>query len=289
MIPCHPSLNLELTMYRLKTALACLLALLLGLPLLAQRIPTNYSIINFRKVAPEKSEAYIAFVKDQGKKLNQSRVDSGEIKAWSFIKLTSPYPADLDHNFATVVSYDHFPELDRSRSEAEAMFSKAGISYADYTKRSSELSTNAGQQITRTLLRIGKAETGDFIRVDYHSVPADRMAELMELEESVYAPMDQARIEEGAGFKAWGVTVPFLPVAAETGWNFYTTQVFKDSASLGRGNRTTEELFKKLYPTRNYFSTMERVRAIDKIVKVRIYRVLEMVGTPVMPSMPGTN
>jgi hypothetical protein len=275
-------------MFRLKSALACLLLLLLGLPLLAQRVPTNYSIINFRKVAPEKSDAYIAFVRDLGKKLNQSRVDSGEIKSWGFLKLASPYPAGSDHNFATVVSYDHFPELDRSSAEAEAMFSKAGISYADYTKKASDLSTGAGQQISRTMLRIGKAEIGDFIRVDYHSVPAERQAELMELEELVYAPMDQARIDEGGGFKSWSVSVPFLPVAAETGWNFYTTQVFKDSASLGRGNGTNEDLFKKLHPNRSWLTTMERVRAIDKVVKVRIYRVLDLAGGPIMPSQLST-
>jgi hypothetical protein len=278
-----------MSMNRLKTALACLLVFLLGLPLLAQRVPTNFSIINFRNVAPENVEAYTAFVKDLGKKLNQSRVNSGEIKSWSFLKLTSPYPVNSDHNFATVVSFDHFPELDRSDSEAAAMFAKAGIPFADYTKRSRELSKGVGQQITRTLLRIGKAETGDFVRVDYHVVAPERQAELLELEESVYAPMDQARIEESAGFKSWSVSLPFLPVAAESGWNFYTTQVFKDSASLGRGNRTNDELFKKLYPNRNYLTTMERIRAIDKVVKVRIYRVLETVGAPVMPSMPGTN
>jgi hypothetical protein len=138
------------------------------------------------------------------------------------------------------------------------------------------------QQMARTRLRVGSApDIGDYVRVDYHSTPADRPGELAELEESVFAPMFKAVVDSNKGLRAWTVATPVLQTASELGYNFFTTQVFKDSASLGAGGGTTPEVFAEVHPGRNY-QTMQRVRSLDTIVKVRIFHVLDTLGSPVM-------
>jgi hypothetical protein len=269
---------------RIGLAAAALLAVV-SVPVGAQRMPMNYTVITFRKVAPEKVDAFLAFTRDQTKKVMQARLDSGGIKSWSLVKLTMPYAMASDYNYAMVVSTDKFPDLDPAAPEMDAVYSKVGINRAAYLKMARELSTPVSQQITRTALRVGSAaQAGDYVRVDYHSTPSDRPGELMELEATVYAPMFKAVIEANKGIKAWTVAMPVLPTATEADYSFYTTQVFKDSASLGAGAGTSPAVFQKVHPDRNYLNVMQRVRTIDKLTKVRIYHVLDVLGGPIMPA-----
>ena len=264
--------------------LAGTLLTMITLPALAQRVPANYTMITYRKVAPEKVEAFLAFTKSQTKKVSQARVDSGGIKGWSLLKLTAPYATGSDFNYALVVYSTTYPDLDPDAADVAAVFQKAGVNRAEYLKQSRDLSSAVSQNIARTALRVGAvAEVGDFVRVDYHSTPADRQGELFEIEERIYAPMFKNVIEAGKGPRAWSVATPILPLGTELGYSFYTTQVYKDNAGLGRGLGLSQEVFTKAHPTLNYMNTMQRVRELDKIVKVRIYRVLDIIGSPVVP------
>lgn len=265
-------------------AAAALLAVV-SLPVGAQRVPMNYTVITFRKVAPEKVDAFLFFNREQTKKVMQARMDSGGIKSWSLLKLTMPYAMGSDYNYVSVVSSEKFPDLDPAAAEMDAVYKKAGIVRADYNKTARELSTAVRQEITRTALRVGGAAApGDYIRVDYHSTPSDRPGELFELEEAVYAPMFKEVIGANKGIRAWTAAFPVLPTGMESDYNLYTTQVFKDSASLGAGSGTNQAVFQKVHPGRNYMNTMQHVRSIDKMVKVRVYHVLDTLGAPIMPA-----
>jgi len=256
----------------------------ISMSLFAQRVPANYTSLAFRKVAPDKVDAFLAFTKSQTKKLAQTRVNSGGITGWSLLKLTTPYSAGSDFNYVIANYSSSYPDLDPSRSEVDAVYQKAGLNRGEYAKQQRELSTLISQQIARTVLRVGTAaEVGDFVRVDYHSTPADRPGELMELEERIYAPMFKTITASGKGPHSWTVAAPVLPLASELGYNFYTTQIYKDSASLGAGLGLGQEIFSKTHPNLNYLNHTLRVRELDKIVKVRIYHVLDMVGGPVLP------
>lgn len=262
---------------------AAALLTLVCLPLGAQRLPTNYTVVTFRKVAPEKVDAFLAFSKDQTRKVMQARIDSGGIKTWTLLKLTAPYAAGSDYNYAMVISTEKFPDLDPATAEMDATYKKAGLNRLEYLKTSRELSTLVHQEINRGVLRVGPgAEVGNYVRVDYHAAAADRPGELMDIERSIYAPMFKEVVDAGKGIRAWAVSVPVLPTSGETGYTLYTTQVFKDSASLGAGAGTTQEVFRKVHPDRNYINTIGQVRALDKLTKVRIYHVLDVVGTPIL-------
>jgi len=255
----------------------------LSLPVWAQRVPQNYTMVTFHKVAPENVDAFVAFVKDQGKKVAEARIAGGGIKGWSLLKLTAPYATGADANYAIATYSTSYPNLDPSDSEVGAVFQKAGVNRAEYRKKARSLSTPVSQQIARTVLRVGpSAEIGDFIRVDYHSAAQNRTGELIEIEEQVYAPMFKSLIEEAKGPRTWSLSMPVLPLATEAEYSFYTTQIYKDNAALGRGLGLSQEVFRKVHPGRNYMNTMQRVRELDNIVKVRIYRVLDMTGSPVM-------
>jgi len=59
-------------------------------PICAQRLPANYNLISYRKVAPENVEAFLHHTRTETKKVIQARLDSGAITGWSVLKLTAP-------------------------------------------------------------------------------------------------------------------------------------------------------------------------------------------------------
>jgi|GEM_PF-2258231 len=59
-------------------------------PICAQRLPANYNLITYRKVAPENVEAFLHHTRTETKKVIQARLDSGAITGWSVLKLTAP-------------------------------------------------------------------------------------------------------------------------------------------------------------------------------------------------------
>ena len=260
------------------------LLLSLTLPAAAQRVPVNYTLISYYKVTPEHVDAFLSLMKDQSKKVAQVRISSGGIKSWSLLKLTVPFAAGSDHNYAVTTMGSTFPDLDPSGEAVNAVFNSAGVNRAEYLKKLRETGTLTGQSITRTVLRVGGvAAPGDFVRVDYH-LNLGGVGELTDWEETIYAPMFKAVVDSGKSLKAWTTAVPVLPNGNELGYTLYTTQVYKDNASMGNGPGTSPEVFAKVHPQRNYVNVMERTRSLDKIVKVRIYHVLDTIGTPVMPS-----
>jgi len=151
-------------------------------------------------------------------------------------------------------------------------------------KKLREIAPSVHQTISRAILRVGPAASvGNFIRVDYHQSTNDRAAGLIEMEENVYAPMFKHIVAEGKGPKAWSLVAPVLPLPSELGYQLYITQVYKDNASLGRGLGLNQDVFTKINPGRSYLNTMQHSRELDKIVKVRINRVLDTLRAPVMP------
>lgn len=260
----------------------CFAALLLAPAALeAQRLPTNYTIISYRRIAPDKVDAFLEFAKGPMRKIQQSRLAAGEIKAWSLLKLTMPYAAGSDYNYIIATAFDRFPNLDMPPDSTDAMTRRAGLDPAEYRKKNSEFGPSVRQEIIRGFVRFGQTSVGDFVRLDYHQTPPEHMGELMDLEENVFGSIFKSLIDAGDGFSSWGLNLPVLPNGNDAGYSFVTIQAFKDSDRLGKGFGSTEDTFKKLFPNRPYLQTMERSLAHDKIVKVRIYHLLDRVGAPI--------
>lgn len=253
-------------------------------PAAAQQVPTNYNSITYLKVQPEKVEEFLAFVKSDMKKYEQARLELGDIKRWSALKLTSPYDVGSDFNYAIVVTYDKFPDLDPTNGSVEAAYQKAGQNRAEFNKKQRELCTFVRRSITRSTLMVGAPYgPGDFLRIDYHQTKHDRPGELAEIEATIFAPVFQYLAGQGTGFKGWSVSRPVLPTATEADYWLSTMQIFKDSESLGASPGMGPDLFAKIHPGKNYLNTMDHVYAVDTIARNRIYHVIEMVGSAIMP------
>ncbi|MBI5085123.1 MAG: hypothetical protein HZB13_11065 [Acidobacteria bacterium] len=260
-------------------------------PALAQQqAPTAYFVVSMRNIAPDKTAEYLAFMNDAGKKFNQSRLASGEIRGWLHMRLTTPLVPTAGYNYVSVSMYDKAPELDRAPGEWDVHAKKAGFSsYAEYSAKGRTFGPTSRMELTRVRNRMGDAAVGDYVRVAQYSIPRDHLSERLAWLNEYAAPLNQQRIQAGGDLKGWGVSTLVLPAGSEAGYDYSTSVVLKtSSAVIGGPSSLSEADFKKAHPTKSYaayIAANNRWQGLAKLERVRVYHVLDKLGA--LPQVSG--
>jgi hypothetical protein len=123
-----------------------------------------------------------------------------------------------------------------------------------------ELGTLARTIVTGRLETLGELEPGDFIRVDYMKMPPGLGAEYVNLERTMFKPL-----------QSWWLNAVVLPGRSKRPFDFLTVNVVKDNAGLGRMNSGYgAESF-------TYVAVVNRTRELRTIVRNSVFPVLETV------------
>jgi hypothetical protein len=255
-----------------------------------QQQPRSYFAVVMRNIAADKETEYLAFMNDAGKKLAQSRMDAGEIRGWMHLRLATMLTPTAGYNYVTVSILDKEPELVRAPGAWDAHARKAGFaSYGAYSAKAMTFGPVTRSELTRTRVRIGDAAVGDYIRVAQYSIANDHLNERIAWLTENAAPISRMRIEAGDAQKAYGISTLVLPAGAEAGYNYSTSVVLKDSASVLQGpSRLSEGEFTKAHPGKSYATYLtESVRwqGLSKLERVRVYRVIDKIGA--LPQVSG--
>jgi len=237
-----------------------------------------------RNIAPDKVAEYTAFMNDAGKKFSQSRIASGEIKGWLHLQLTGILTSTAGFNYVTVATTDKPPELVIPPGAWDAHAKKAGFNTAaEYGAKMRSFGPMVRQEVTRVRNRLGDANVGDFIRVAYNTIAADHLNERLAWLNEYAAPLNQMRIQDPNGaVRGWGVSTIVLPAGEEATYTYSTSVVLKNSAAVVQGPGPMSEAdFKKAHPNKNfntYVIANTRWQSMQKLEKVRVYKVLDKVG-----------
>jgi len=255
--------------------------------LLPAQTETHYLGFTYYQTLPGKAEAFRKFIETDMLKFGQMGVDEKNIDAYYVLRLTAPYTASSDYNFAQVVWYKNRPSLaplDRKVWDARAK--KAG--YTDYQQYLDKRDTMA--KVVRTtwrtsLSRIGEIHAGNYIRSANYQVDADHRNEMARFLREYTMPIAQYRIGSG-GLLGWGVSRPAAAVMSddEAGFSFSVSNVLKDGETLLAGpGALTEEVFKKAVPGKTYATYLNELNLLNvhrKITMTRIHEVVVLAGNP---------
>lgn len=244
---------------------AALAALLLTatIPAVAQRVPTNYRTTTYYKIAPENTAAFLAWNKEEGRKL----IMAGQIKSSSLWKLLPPFTVGSDYNYVTLATSEKYPDPDPAVTQPERY-------------------PPVRQEVGRVRLRVGPVpEPGDYLRIDYHIAPEGRANELLSMEETIYAPAFAKLLESNKDVRGWTVTTPVYPTPSEVGYSLYTAEILKTYSALVGGLGMTQEFMQKVHPNLDPNVQRQQWMALDRFVKTRIYRLIDLAGT-VLPGAP---
>ena len=260
------------------TLSTCLLALNAWAQTTPQASPP-FIMVQYNKVAPERSAAFEDAVKTQLAKVMQVRANEGAVTLWASSKMLFPSGSDAKYNYVLATVYRGVPPLEPSAPELEKDWTKAGLKRAAFLERMNSLgAVVVKREIWRGLETVGPLEAGDLIRVDAKKVTTAR--DYVDLERNVYKAVWSDRIKQGA-MKSWAFFAVQLPGGEDRPYGFVTVQGFKDQQQmLGPASIPLSATWKSVHPTKDVYDVQKRTAAVSHTASVEVARVLVVVTTP---------
>jgi hypothetical protein len=240
----------------------------------AQSAAQPWALTRAIKAKPGKALELEKYFRDTVKKYHQARKESGTEIGWMFNKVVLPAGEEAPYNYSSTTFYDKYPPLDEG--VAAAAVEKAGTTQERFTARINELTTLTRISVSRRLDNIGQAEAGDFIRIDYMKVPAGKGPEYVNLERTIYKPLQEQRVKDGI-ISAWTLSSVLFPAGTERPYDFFTTNVVKRSEDFGNPNGGYgPALFAKVLPNVNYVNSVNRTQELRTIVRTYFLHTMEV-------------
>ena len=250
-------------------------SLLLALLLISVSAPASaqdqraYSRVLCVKATAGRTAERIDLATNFGQKIAQARIDAGGPVVWYFMQAVIPSGERAPCDFLVVFGYDGFLTAVLPLDEA---LTKAGIEMKDteYRAKRAELSRLVDQELWYAVERVGTAEPGNYVRLNYMKV--HDMEEWLDLESNVWKQIMEERVKAGA-LQAWRAHRLFLPSGTSLPYNAATADIFPDLASVGKPGEINK-FFEKAHPGRKLGDVGPRVQAARDIVNAHLYRVV---------------
>jgi hypothetical protein len=256
-----------------RSAVRITLMLMVAAGLQAQQV---YTVSRAFKVKPGQAAEFEKFVMGFGQKYHQVRKDTGTEAGWVLLRLVSPSGEEAPYHYVSTSFHTTFPELDRDPAIAAAL-TKLDMTQEQFTARLNAVATTVRRTVNVRIDSVGEMAVGDYVRVDYMKVLPNHGAEYVDMERRIYKPIQEQRVKEGI-IKGWSINAWMLPGGSERPYQFFTTNVVKDSQGLGSMRRGyNSELFAKAHPNLNYMATTTRMSELRDIVRSYLMRVVAQV------------
>ncbi|MBZ5583432.1 MAG: hypothetical protein LAQ30_14715 [Acidobacteriia bacterium] len=235
----------------LLTAALLTAALSMTVPALAQDRPQPaYHRTQCIKAEPGKMADLEQFALDAGHKGAMARANAGEFASALFLRSVlggTEAPCD----FVVVTIYNGFPPDPDSAMKLDAV-----------------LVAQDG---------FGRAEKGDYIRVDFMKPRPGQAEEWLKMERESFKPLHQARTEQGF-LRGWTVATLAYPSGTSLPYTGATVNIMPDWKAVGNPGGGYAEAFKKAMPNAGMDAISEKVSETREIVRTELYRVIDMVG-----------
>jgi hypothetical protein len=230
-----------------------------------QQTPPPYQTVVCVKLQSGKTGAeFRQFVSDTTMKLNQARVDAGEIISWSFIRSLMPMGAEArcDYVFSTLSEGPPAPPTTARLTEG---LKKAAVAMTaeDYVAKRDSLTRLISVELWRPLVRVGQPQKGNYLFLNQMRV--HDAAEYHKFENTVWKPMAEEWVKSGA-MTAWIYGVKQLPGGTDVKYPRYSVDVFPSSDAALKGlSPNLPTMFAKVHPGQKVEETMERLSKLRSL------------------------
>lgn len=246
----------------------------------------NMTVISYRATKPGKGAELRKFFETSWKRINEVRVENGDIAGAMVLRLTAPYSTGSKFQYAVVNFPNKHPSLAPGQAGAmDPIAKKAGFSgMREYLDALGALSSSVHSDWLSTIMRMGNVQAGNYIRSVRHMVEDDHMGEQMRWNREVMQKVYNQRMKEGK-IVAWGFTTNhgMLHGAEEVGYNLGSMVAVKDADTLWEGpGRMTEARLKEIFPTGmslgGYLNGQREINEHRKRVGTAIWEVVAVAG-----------
>ena len=241
------------------------------------------------KVTHGNGAAYADFAHEVSAKLNQSRVDAGEIRSWLLARAVAPAGTSAKCDYLSVWFYSGFPQEPSSNDQMTAALERAHLklSAREFAAKRDSLSTLVSVQYWRSADSVGQMpQKGNYLRLNHYKVKSGQMGKYVNLEKTMWKPVVAAHLD-ARGTGGWAADTLLMPVSDTLPYNATTVDIFANWASLGRGI-PVQQLWSKVHPNLSLSEYNEQLDSVREVNSRDVVQVVEHAG-PKAGAATGSN
>jgi hypothetical protein len=244
---------------------------------------TLYVQVDYMKVPEGGEDAYLALERDMWKPIHEQQVRQGIITGWSVYSVRFGAP-NADYNFTTVNVFDDFAKLENPYPQEvfEAAFS-------DGTPEGLTERTVAAREMVHTeiwqLIDTAQAEgepgpSGRYLVLNYMHVPTGGESKYVSVEQEVWKPLHQARVDAGQ-MSGWGMYGLAFPGGKVTHYSFGTVDYYDELGDLMGPGPLGPEILQAAHPNATEDAVeqmMDRTNQARTIYKSELWQLIDSTG-----------
>jgi hypothetical protein len=260
------------------TTLVPVVVLLLAAPAGAQEPAPVYMMVRCIKVS--NSGEYEKYMMSTTAKTMQVRADEGDIAGWLFAKVVLPSGEDAKGcDFLQTNFHRGFPP---ARTPIDPYLVKAGLKITrdDWYKSMGAVSKLTRVEMWRGVTSLdnpsslGRAQKGNFLRVDYIKVPPARARDWGKLQTDLWKPVQEASAKEGV-VTAWQADQIVMPGGSDWPYGARRLTSFASWAAIGKAD-DQDRLVASVHKGRAG-GLQARAEKLEEVVRSELFEIITVV------------
>lgn len=211
----------------------------------AQESGTVYVQIDYMKVPPGGGAEYVQMEQDVWKPIHQERIKRGVIMSWDLYGVWFA-PAGIEYDYVTVNVFDELSDLEGAFAEEIVTAAHPNGDIDALMQRTEAARDLIHSEVWQLVDGLSSEEPGNYIMVNFMSVPPGADAEYLSMEQEIAKPMHEARVQKEM-MTGWHMYQVLLPSGTSVPYNYATVDGYQSVGDLGQGF-ATEEIASMAYP-----------------------------------------
>jgi hypothetical protein len=233
--------------------------------------------VSYMKAEPGEVGKYLNLEREIWKPIHQERMNDGKILRWSLYSVRYPGGTGHDYNYVTVTFHEsradvENPEFGTYAERAHPDKNLSVLFERMYDARElvrSELWT----RVDRLVPEDPQSGPAPFLQVDYMKVEPTAASDYVSLEQDVWKPVHQARVDAGM-MSRWALWAMTLPHGTGQPYNFAAVNGYQSMADMGG---YPENVWEEVHPDRNVEKIVKRTTAARDNVQGELWELVDSV------------
>lgn len=262
-----------------------LFALLLATPLFAlaqspQEAPSPViAQVDYMEVAPERASEYLSVERTLWKPLHQARADDGRILGWQLYAVRYPGGTGHGYQYVAVTLYDNLDDVEHPEYMTYAQQVHPDADLAVAVERTNEVRDLARRELWFQHDQVSSipppSEPPPFLQVDFMNVPTNGSSDYLTMEQDVFKPVHQARVDAGT-IVNWGLWEMALPAGTSQRHNYGTVTAFQRLADMQESY--PDGVWEEVHPDENVDDLMQQVNEARDLVQAEVWELVDAVS-----------
>lgn len=268
-------------------ALAVVLALvtggLLASPALAQEEAQDepsqvFAQVDYMKAKPDDAGEYLSLERELWKPIHQERAKDGKILGWNLYAVRYPAGTGHDYNYVTVTFYDSMADVESPEFETYAQRAHPDKAINVVSERTTDARKWVRSELWTRLDEVAPeaspSEPAPFLQVDYMKVGPGGGSDYVSLEQDIWKPVHQARLDAGT-IASWGLWQMNLPGGTSQPYSHATVTGFQSMADMPG---YPEGVWKEVHPDKNVDEIAKQTYAARDLVQTELWELVDSVS-----------